>query len=122
MPHYAIGEPVKREEDRRLVTGRGRYVDDVRTAREARGFVLRSPHAHARIRSLDAGSARAMPGVLAILTGEDLRRRSLGTLRPGVPRRKHDGAPAFVCPQPLLAQGTVRCVGDPVAFVVAESL
>ncbi|MGH7097984.1 MAG: xanthine dehydrogenase family protein molybdopterin-binding subunit [Stellaceae bacterium] len=122
MPHYAIGEPVKREEDRRLVTGRGRYVDDVRAAREARGTVLRSPHAHARIRSLDAGPARAMPGVLAVLTGEDLRRRGLGTLRPGVPRRKHDGSPAFVCPQPLLAQGTVRCVGDPVAFVVAESL
>jgi carbon-monoxide dehydrogenase large subunit len=122
MPLYHIGEPVRREEDRRLLTGRGRYVDDVRAPHEARGYVLRSPHAHARIRRIDASRARAAPGVLAILTGEDLRRRGLGTLRPLVPRRRRDGAPAFVCPQPLLAQGSVRHVGDPVAFIVAESL
>ncbi|HJU16234.1 MAG TPA: xanthine dehydrogenase family protein molybdopterin-binding subunit [Stellaceae bacterium] len=122
MPHYAIGEPVRREEDRRLVTGEGRYVDDVRAADAARSYVLRSPNAHARIRALDASRARSAPGVLAVLTGEDLRRRGLGTLRPAVPRRRRNGAPAFVCPQPLLAQGTVRYVGDPVAFIVAESL
>ena len=87
MPHYAIGEPVRREEDRRLLTGHGRYVDDVRAAYEARGYVLRSPHAHAHIRSIDASRARALPGVIAVLTGEDLRRRGLGTQRPGVPRR-----------------------------------
>ncbi len=60
--------------------------------------------------------------MLAVLTGADLRRRGLGTLRPGVPRRRRNGAPAFVCPQPLLAQDRVRYVGDPVAFIVAESL
>jgi aerobic carbon-monoxide dehydrogenase large subunit len=122
MAVQAIGEPVRREEDLRLITGRGRYVDDVRLPREARGYVLRSPHAHARIRGIDASRAAAAPGVLMVLTGEDLRRRGLGTLVPNVRRRRRSGAPAFVCPQPILAQGKVRYVGDPVAFVVAEDL
>src|SRR5215813_1135771 len=122
MSVQAIGQPVRREEDLRLLKGKGRYVDDVREPNEARGYVLRSPHAHARIARLDANIARASPGVLAVLTGEDLRRRGLGTLMPGVRRRRRNGAPAFVCPQPLLARDRVRYVGDPVAFVVAESL
>ena len=87
-----------------------------------RGYVVRSPHAHARIVAIDAARARAAPGVLAVLTGADLERRGLGTLRPLIPRRKKNGAPAFVCPQPLLAQERVRYVGQPVAFVVAETL
>ncbi len=91
-------------------------------AGDARGYVLRSPHAHARIRAIDVGQARAAPGVLAVLTGEDLSRRGLGTLMPGVRRRRRNGTPAFVCPQPLLAQERVRYVGDPVAFVVADTL
>jgi carbon-monoxide dehydrogenase large subunit len=122
MSIQAIGQPVRREEDLRLLKGKGRYVDDVREPHEARGYVLRSPHAHARIVGLDVKRAMAAPGVLAILTGEDLRRRGLGTLMPGVRRRRRNGAPAFACPQSLLAQGRVRYVGDPVAFVVAETL
>src|SRR2546421_7921978 len=122
MSVQAIGQPVRREEDLRLLRGRGRYVDDVREPNEARGYVLRSPHARARIAALDTRRARAAPGVLAVLTGEDLRRRGLGTLVPGVRRRRRDGAPAFVCPQPLLAGDRVRYVGDPVAFIVAETL
>ncbi|HVH74878.1 MAG TPA: xanthine dehydrogenase family protein molybdopterin-binding subunit [Stellaceae bacterium] len=122
MAKYRIGEAVRREEDLRLLTGAGRYVEDVEVPYAARGHVLRSPHAHARILAIDTARARAMPGVLAILTGEELRRRGLGALRPGVPRRKRDGSPAFVAPQPILAQGEVRHVGEPVAFVVAESL
>jgi aerobic carbon-monoxide dehydrogenase large subunit len=122
MGIQAIGEPVRREEDPRLLTGRGRYVDDFRETGEARGSVLRSPHAHARLAAIDTAAALAMPGVLAVLTGEDLGRRGLGTLTPAVPRRRHDGRPAFVCPQPLLARERVRYVGDPVAFVVAETL
>jgi carbon-monoxide dehydrogenase large subunit len=127
MSVQAIGQKVRREEDLRLLTGRGRYVDDVaalgpKGEPSGRGHVLRSPHAHARIVALDAAAARAAPGVLAVLTGADLRRRGLGTLRPLVPRRKRDGTPSFVCPQPLLAQERVRYVGDPVAFVVAETL
>src|SRR5919206_765465 len=127
MAVQAIGERVRREEDFRLLTGRGRYVDDVPAIGPhgepaARAYVLRSPHAHARILSIDIAPAKAAPDVLAILTGADLKRRGLGTLRPLVPRRKKNGAPAFVCPQPLLAQDRVRYVGDPVAFVVAETL
>ena len=122
MGVQAIGQPVRREEDPRLLKGKGRYVDDVREPREARGYVLRSPHAHARIVALDAERAMTAPGVLAVLTGGDLRRRGLGTLMPGVRRRRRNGAPAFACPQPLLAQGRVRYVGDPVAFIVAETL
>ena len=122
MGVQAIGEAVRREEDPRLLTGRGRYVDDVRAAGEARGYVLRSPHAHAAIAAIDTAAALAMPGVLAVLTGADLSRRGLGTLAPAVPRRRHDGRPAFVCPQPLLAFDRVRYVGEPVAFIVAETL
>src|SRR5437899_1425333 len=127
MAVQAIGQRVRREEDFRLLTGRGRYVDDVPAIGPhgepaARGYVLRSPYAHARIVSIDAEPAKAAPGVLAVLTGADLKRRGLGTLRPLVPRRKKNGGPGFVCPQPLLAQDRVRYVGDPVAFIVAETL
>ena len=122
MGVQAIGMPVRREEDFRLLRGKGRYVDDVRAANEAHGYVLRSPHAHARIVALDAGRARAAVGVLCVLTGSDLARRGLGTLIPAVRRRCRNGAPAFVCPQPLLADDRVRYVGDPVAFIVAESV
>jgi carbon-monoxide dehydrogenase large subunit len=122
MGVQAIGTPVRREEDLRLLRGKGRYVDDVRQANEAHGYVLRSPHAHARITALDVRRARSAPGVLCVLTGADLARRGLGTLMPAVRRRRHNGAPAFVCSQPLLASDRVRYVGDPVAFIVAESV
>jgi carbon-monoxide dehydrogenase large subunit len=122
MSVQAIGMPVRREEDYRLLRGKGRYVDDVRAANEAHGYVLRSPHAHAHITALDVGRAGSAPGVLCVLTGADLMRRGLGTLIPAVRRRRRNGSPAFVCPQPLLASDRVRYVGDPVAFVVAETV
>src|SRR5271169_1221068 len=122
MGVQSIGMPVRREEDFRLLRGKGRYVDDVREANEAHGYVLRSPHARARITALDVRRVRAAPGMLCVLTGEDLARRGLGTLLPAVRRRRRNGAPAFVCPQPLLAGDRVRYVGDPVAFIVAESV
>src|SRR5215469_5894644 len=122
MGVQAIGAAVRREEDLRLLKGRGRYVDDVREPGAAYGYVLRSPHAHARIFALDTRLAAAAPGVLCVLTGKDLAARGLGTLLPAVPRRQRNGSPAFVCPQPLLAAERVRYVGDPIAFIVAESL
>src|SRR5882672_3907303 len=122
MSVQAIGQKVRREEDLRLLTGRGRYVEDVPAQGAVRGYVLRSPHANARLAAIDTRQASVAPGVLAILTGAELRQRGLGTLRPGVPRRRRNGTAAFVCPQPLLAQDRVRYVGDPVAFVIAESL
>jgi len=122
MSLYAIGQAVPREEDLRLLKGAGRYVDDITAPNEARGLVLRSPHAAARIARIDVSRAAAVPGVLCVLTGEDLRKRGLGTLMPAVPRKRRNGAPAFVCPQPILARERVRYVGDPVAFIVAETL
>ena len=122
MSVQAIGEPVRREEDLRLLTGRGRYVDDAGAPTTARGYVLRSPHAHARILAIDVGRARTAPGRAR---RPDRRGSAAPRARhpaPGVPRRRRDGTPAFVCPQPLLAQERVRYVGDPVAFVVAETL
>ena len=72
MPQ-TIGQPLRRKEDLRLVTGRGRYSDDVSLPGQAYAYVLRSPHAHARIRGIDTAAARAMPGVLAVLTGADVK-------------------------------------------------
>jgi aerobic carbon-monoxide dehydrogenase large subunit len=122
MGLYGIGQPVPREEDPRLLRGGGRYVDDVTLPHEARAYVLRSPHAAARIKAIDAGKARQSPGVLCVLTATELKKRGLGALAPVLPRKKRDGSPAFVSPQPLLAGERVRYVGDPVAFVVAETL
>jgi carbon-monoxide dehydrogenase large subunit len=122
MDGYRIGNPIPREEDLRLLRGRGRYADDVNAPRQARAYVLRSPHAHADIVSIDASAARAAPGVLSVLTGDDLEKRGLGTLRPAMAGKRSDGSPGFVCVQPLLAQGRVRFVGEPVAFVVAETV
>ena len=122
MGLYGIGQPVPREEDPRLLMGRGRYADDVSPAGLAHAVVLRSAFAHAVIRSIGAAAARAAPGVLAVFTGAELEARGLGAQQPAVPRKKSDGSPAHVTPQPLLAQGRVRFVGQPVAFVVAETL
>ena len=122
MGLYGIGQPVPREEDPRLLMGKGRYADDVSLAGQAHAVVLRSTFAHAVIRCIDAKDARAAPGVLAILTGAELEARGLGAQRPSVPRNKSDGSPAFVTPLPLLADDRVRFVGQPIAFVVAETL
>ena len=122
MTKYTIGQAVPREEDERLLRGKGRYVDDIAVAGMAHAYVLRSPHAHARILSIDVTAAHGMPGVLAVLTGKELAERGLGAVRPLVPRKRRDGSPAFVRIQPFLAQGRVRYVGDPVAFVVADTL
>jgi carbon-monoxide dehydrogenase large subunit len=122
MGEFGIGQPVPREEDPYLVRGAGRYVDDVMPPRQARGYVLRSPHAHARIRRIDAARANAMPGVLLVLTGNDPAVLALGGQRVGRPRKRRDGSPAFTRPQWVLARDRVRYLGDPVAFVVAETL
>ena len=122
MNTVRIGDPVRRDEDYRLLRGRGRYLDDVDAPGQARAYVLRSPHAHADINAIDTGAALAAPGVLAILTGEDLAARGLGTVRAAVPSRRADGAPGFKTPQPLLARNRVRMVGQAVAFIVADTV
>src|SRR3954454_3608218 len=122
MGQFGIGQPVRRFEDRRLLTGFGRFQHDVGLPGQAHGFVLRSPHAHARIRAIDLAAAEVAPGVLAIYTGEDLAAAGLGTM--GVPfqRKRPDGSPMFWRAHRGLAEGRVRYVGEPVAFVVAETL
>ena len=121
MNMMSIGQPVRRVEDERLLRGHGRYTDDVDASKQARAFVLRSPHAHADILAIDTSAARSASGVLAIFTGQDLDNRGLGTLKPIMPSKRSDGSPGFVCTQPLLAQNRVRFVGEAVAFVVAET-
>jgi carbon-monoxide dehydrogenase large subunit len=122
MGEYGVGQSVPREEDPYLLRGAGRYVDDVAQLGLLRAFVLRSPHAHARIRSIDVAPAREMPGVVLALAGHDPAVLALGTQKPGVPRKRRDGSPAFACSQFALARDTVRYIGEPVAFVVAETL
>src|SRR5688572_14811775 len=94
MGEYGIGQSVPREEDPYLVQGQGRYVDDVALTGQLRGYVLRSPHAHARIKSIDTTAAKAMPGVHLVLTGKDEAITSLGIQKPLIPRKKRDGSPA----------------------------
>ncbi|NQV57186.1 MAG: xanthine dehydrogenase family protein molybdopterin-binding subunit, partial [Rhodospirillales bacterium] len=122
MNMVRMGDPALRGEDFRLLRGKGRYADDVNAAGQARAYVLRSPHAHANIKSIDTSSAKSAPGVLVVLTGKELSERGLGMLSPHVPSKKSDGSPGFVCSQPLLAQGRVRFAGEAVAFVVAETV
>ena len=122
MGEYAIGNSVPRFEDLRLLRGGGRYVDDFVLPGMAFGHVLRSPHAHARIKSIDPGAALAMPGVLAVLTGADLKADGVSGLPCGWGIKGKDGQPMKEPPHPALAQDKVRYVGDAVGFVVAESL
>lgn len=91
-------------EDPRLLTGRGRYTDDFALLRLAHAFVLRSPYAHARIRSVDIRAAEQMPGVLAVLTGEDWAAEKLGAPGPVIPRQRRDGSPMLVPLRPALSK------------------
>jgi len=122
MEQFGIGQGVTREEDPRLLKGRGLFVNDVNLPHQSYAVVLRSPHAHADIRSIDTTAATALPGVLAIYTGEDVAADNLGV--PGMPAKwlRPDGAPMKYRPQPPLALGRVRYVGDPVALIVADTL
>ncbi len=122
MGQFGIGQPVPREEDPYLLRGRGRYVDDVKQVGAAHGFCLRSPMAHARIRAIDVSKAEAAAGVLLVLTGEHPAVTALGLQVPRMPRKRKDGSPGFSAPQPWLARGVVRFVGEAVAFVVAETV
>src|ERR1700732_196300 len=122
MGEFGIGQPVRRFEDKRLLNGNGRFQNDNNLLGQAYAYVLRSPHAHARIRVLDLTAAKGAPGVELIVTGDDLVAAKLGVM--GVPfqRKRADGSPMLARAFLGLAQGTVRYVGEPVAFIVAETL
>ena len=121
MGEFALGQPVPRFEDPRLLRGGGRYVDDMVLPRMAFGHVLRSPHAHARIRSIDTSAAKVAPGVLAVLVGADWEASGWGDLPTSAGNRRRDGSAAYRPRFPALVKDRVRWVGDYVAFVVAES-
>jgi carbon-monoxide dehydrogenase large subunit len=121
MAKFGLSQSVRRVEDPRLLTGRGRYTDDIAMPGEAIGVVLRSPHAHAKITSLDTSAAKAVPGVLAVITGADLQAAGLGEVPCVIPLKNKDGTPRANTPRLALATDTVRHVGDPVAFIVAET-
>jgi len=121
MGEYAIGQPVPRFEDPRLVKGHGRYVADMALPGMTFGYVLRSPHAHARIRSIDTAKAKAAPGVLGAFTGADYKAAGFGDLPVPGGLKRRDGGPGYKPRYPVLAEDRVRMIGDYVAFVVAET-
>src|SRR5436190_14023995 len=122
MSASGIGARVLRKEDHRFLTGKGQYTDDISRPGEARGYFLRSPHAHARIKKIDVKAAEKMPGVVAVLTGEQLAADKIGNLICGWMIHSKDGSPMKMAPHPAIAAGKVCHVGEPVAIVVAESL
>lgn len=122
MGEFGISQPVRRREDPRLLTGRGRFVDDLANPGCAHGWPLRSPHAHARIRRVDVSAASAAPGVLAVYTAEELEKDSVGAIRCLTVPKVRESTHFAEKRQPLLAADTVRFAGECVAFVVAETL
>jgi aerobic carbon-monoxide dehydrogenase large subunit len=122
MSATGIGAAVRRKEDHRFITGKGHYTDDINRPGQSYAFFIRSPHAHAAIKSIDATAASTMPGVLAILTGADLAADKIGNLICGWMIHSKDGSPMKMAPHPALANGKVCYVGDPVAVVIADTL
>src|SRR5215472_5271304 len=118
---FGIGQPVTRKEDARFLTGRGRYVADIDLVRQAHAVLVFSPHAHARIRAIDKAAAERMPGVFAVLTGEDWAADGLGTLDPEVMAEDMGGPAGFRTKRSPLAHGHVRYVGERVAVVIAAT-
>src|SRR5207244_4125867 len=116
---FGIGQPVPRSEDPMLVRGEGCYTDDVKLADEAYAVMVRSRVAHGVLKSIDTSAARKMPGVLGVYTGADLA--AYGTLKCIVPFNNRDGTPMIKPLRPALPTDKVRYVGDPIAFVVAET-
>ncbi len=115
-----VGQSVERREDTRFLTGRGQYTDDITLPGQTHGVFLRSPHAHARIKSIDSAAAAKAPGVVAIFTGEPFK--GVGGLPCGWLINSLDGTPMKEPKHPVLADGKVRYVGDRVALIVAETL
>jgi carbon-monoxide dehydrogenase large subunit len=123
MGEFGIGQSVRRREDDRLIVGRGRYMDDINLPDQLHAYVLRSPHANARIAAIDTAEASAMPGVRAIYVGKDVEDvKPLPCMVDSMVKLvRRDGGPRFFPPHHVLARSHVRHVGDPVAFVVADS-
>ncbi|WP_149538785.1 xanthine dehydrogenase family protein molybdopterin-binding subunit [Siccirubricoccus phaeus] len=121
MDKFGIGQPVRRKEDVRLLTGRGTYTDDINRPSQLQAYVLRSPHAHAAILSIDTAAAKAAPGVAAVLTGHDAAADGIGHFPVMVDVPGKGGRKLFPTPREILQTQRVRFVGDPVALVLAET-
>jgi carbon-monoxide dehydrogenase large subunit len=122
MSATGIGAAVRRKEDQRFITGKGHYTADVNRPGQTHACFVRSPHAHARIKGIDAKAAKSMPGVLTVLTGADLAADKLGNLICGWMIHSKDGSAMKMAPHPALANTKACHVGDPVAVVIAETL
>ena len=122
MGEFAIGQPVPRFEDPRLLRGGGRYVDDMAFPGMLYGYVLRSPHAHAKIKRFDIEAAKQAPGVVAVLTHEDWAKSGFGDLPTAKGKKRRDGSPMYRPKFPALVKDRVRYVGDPIAFVIANTV
>ena len=126
MTSFGIGAPVRRREDVRLLTGQGRYADDVNAPGQAYAAFVRSPHAHAAVNAIDGAAARAVPGVLAVFTGRDLVADGVGVIptliaERGGGIRSRDGSAFAEPPWHPLATDRVRHAGEPLAIVVAAT-
>ncbi len=122
MVQFGMGQPVRRVEDQRFITGHGRYTDDMVLPRQTYAFVLRSPHAHATIRGIDTAAAAKAPGVVGVVVGADLDLDGIGAIPCVVPITNRDGTEAKLPRRKALTTDKVRHVGDSVAMVVAETL
>jgi carbon-monoxide dehydrogenase large subunit len=122
MNKFGIGQPVRRVEDQRFLTGRGRFVDDINLPRQCYGVPVLSPHAHARIRGVNTAKAAAAPGVVCVLTGADVVADKLGGFPPLFMPEDMGAPKGHRTLRPLLVSDKARFVGDRVAFVVAETL
>src|SRR3979490_1705569 len=122
LQKFGVGQPVRRKEDDTLVRGKGKYTDDFNLPRQAFAWIVRSSHAHGVIRGVDTSAARAMPGVLGVWTGTDIAAAGYGPFTCGLPLKNRDGTPLLQTNRTALMTDKVRYVGDPAAFVVAETL
>jgi len=122
LQKFGVGQPVRRKEDDTLVRGKGKYTDDFNLPGQAFAWIVRSSHAHGIIRGIDTSAAKAMPGVLGVWTGTDLAAAGYGPFTCGLPLKNRDGTPLLQTNRTALMTDKVRYVGDPVAFVVAETL
>src|SRR5690349_11353434 len=121
MGQFGIGQSIKRFEDVRLLRGEGRFHADVNLPNQTHMVIVRSPHAHAHLRAIEADAARRAPGVVAVFTGADVARDGLGTMKMTLKRTRPDGSPMFAPAHRGLAVDRARHVGDPVAIVIAET-
>src|SRR4030088_1666472 len=116
-----IGASVVRKEDRRFITGKGRYVDDIKLMGLTHAHFIRSPHAHAKVKNIDSSAAMKMPGVVGVLTGKELVDDKIGNLICGWALTSNGGTPMKMGAWPAMAPGAVRLVGQAVAVVIAET-